>query len=203
MRTAALILAAGAALRMQQPKMLLPVDGKPILAHILEEVNAAGISGLKLVTGCHHAAIAAAIGEPAWLLYNEDWQEGMASSIRKGVEALQAESFEALVLIVSDQPFLNRVLLQEMIACKKNTGKGMVAAAYADIQGTPVLFDRCYFPKLLQLSGDTGAKKILRENPDDLATVSFPEGAIDIDTPEDYQKLCMLTLAKHADRQIR
>jgi len=69
------------------------------------------------------------------------------------------------------------------------SGKGIIACAYADSVGTPVLFGRSYFEQLLALSGSEGAKKLLKQYPDDLATVAFPDGYIDIDTGEDVQKL--------------
>jgi len=76
-----------------------------------------------------------------------------------------------------------------LIQKKVETGKGIVASTYADTIGTPVLFDRNYFKYLQDLKGEEGAKKLLKMYNNDVATVSFPQGSIDIDTEEDYKKL--------------
>jgi molybdenum cofactor cytidylyltransferase len=69
------------------------------------------------------------------------------------------------------------------------SGKGLIACTYAETLGTPVLFRRPYFNALLALSGDAGAKQLLKRHPDDVATVPFPKGGIDIDTEEDFRVL--------------
>lgn len=191
MRTAVLILAGGAASRMQRPKMLLPLGNSTVLQKILTETEAILPSKLFVITGCYHDEIVAAGIDPSLILYNEAWTEGMASSIRKGLTALQQEEdgFDAVLIIVSDQPFLHSGLLNQMLQLKKQTGKGIVTATYQGIKGTPVLFDRKYVDALLQLHGDAGAKLILKLHPDDLIAINFPEGAMDIDTPEDYKKV--------------
>jgi molybdenum cofactor cytidylyltransferase len=91
--------------------------------------------------------------------------------------------------MVCDQPHLTSSLLNEMVSSQKKTGKPIVAAEYEGVRGTPVLFHRTFFPELLLLKGDRGAGKILQQQPELVATVSFPLGAIDIDTIENYKKL--------------
>ena len=76
-----------------------------------------------------------------------------------------------------------------MMAAKESTGKGIVACNYNGTFGTPVLFDKKYFNDLALLQGAAGAKKLVQQFETDVATVSFPAGAMDIDTPEDYEKL--------------
>lgn len=205
MRTAVLILAGGAASRMQQPKMLLPFGGKILLEKILEEALAIHPGSVYVITGYYHDVIAAAIGtEKAKLLYNEYWEEGMASSIRKGISALKEEPVipDAVIMAVSDQPFLDAVLLQQLVNTHMQTGKGIVAAEYGEIKGTPVLFTKTYFNKLLQLKGDSGAGPLIKTLAKEVATVPFPRGAMDIDTPEDYRMVLSSYLAANADRQI-
>lgn len=191
MSNAVLILAAGAASRMNKPKMLLSKGSVSILQGILTEIQKIKPGQLCLVTGYYHAEIVEQMDAmDISIVQNENWQEGMASSIRKGLSWLLENNPElsALMIVVSDQPYLNGALLEDMFQLKKTTQKGIVAAGYGKVRGTPVLFDRCYFPELLKLQGDTGAKPILQQNPEDIAIVDFPLGAIDIDTPEDYEK---------------
>lgn len=191
MRTAVLILAGGAASRMQQPKMLLPLGNSTVLQTILAETEAILPSKLFVITGYYHDEIVAAGIDPSIILYNEAWAEGMASSIRRGIRALQKEGggLDAVMIVVSDQPFLHRELLKQMMQLKMQTGKGIVAATYQGINGTPVLFDWKYVDALLQLQGDTGAKQVLKQHSNNMVAIAFPDGAMDIDTPEDYQKV--------------
>jgi molybdenum cofactor cytidylyltransferase len=192
MKLGALILAAGAAKRMQSPKMLLPFLNGSILSHILHEVKAINPTIISVITGSYHKEILqAGIAEEKILLYNPFWEKGMAASIAFGVEHL-LEAFsllEGILIVVSDQPYINRALLNEMLEEKVKGEKNIIAAQYGLIKGTPVLFGRQYFGELQKLQGDVGAKSILQQFPEDIATIDFPLGAIDIDTPEDFQKL--------------
>ena len=192
MKLGALILAAGAAKRMQSPKMLLPFLNGSILSHILQEVKAINPTIISVVTGCSHQEILqAGIAEEKIFLYNPLWEKGMAASIAFGVEHL-LEAFpllEGILIVVSDQPYMNRALLNEMVDEKVKGEKNIIATQYGLIKGTPVLFGRQYFGELKKLQGDVGAKSILQQFPEDIATIDFPLGAIDIDTPEDFQKL--------------
>lgn len=191
MRTGILILAAGSASRMQQPKMLLPFGKGNILSHLLDEARASEPAAICLVTGYYHDEILSAIAtEGLQVIRNLQWQEGMSGSIRWGLLHLlqQEPALEQVVILVSDQPFLTRSLLHNMLQVQQETQKGIVAAGYAGIQGVPVLFTKDYFDQLKQLTGDKGAKPILQTNAGDVAVVDFPEGVRDIDTPEDYLK---------------
>ncbi len=193
MNTGALILAAGAASRMQQPKMLLPFGDKTILTHILDEVKAGGIHAICMVTGFYHKQILESTDtENVLTIYHANWHTGMASSIQMGISSLLHEhpDLDSMLIMVSDQPFLNTDLLVKMLQTKLLTQKGIIAASYEGVRGTPVLFDKKYFNALQQLEGDTGAKSILQQYSGDISTVDFPHGAMDIDTPEDYERFC-------------
>ncbi|MES2005230.1 MAG: nucleotidyltransferase family protein [Bacteroidota bacterium] len=193
MKTGFLILAAGAAKRMQQPKMLLPFGEETILSHIIGEVKAAGAHTICLVTGYYHEEIIRSIDiENILVTYNENWEEGMAGSIRKGLSSLieKYPGMRSVMIMVSDQPYLHHELLQNMMEQQQRSGKGIVAASYSGIQGTPVLFERKYFEQLQELKSDNGAKPILQQYSTDVITVDFPSGNMDIDTLEDYEKFC-------------
>jgi molybdenum cofactor cytidylyltransferase len=193
MNTGILILAAGSASRMQQPKMLLPFGKGTILSHLLEETKAMQPKVICVVTGFYHTAMLPLLEtEPVMVVYNERWKDGMAGSVKTGLTALleQHPALDSVMILVSDQPFITRILLQEMIQTQETSGKGIVAALYNGIKGTPALFNKKYFHHLQELQGDKGAKSILQLVPDDIATVDFAEGEMDIDTPEDYERFC-------------
>ncbi len=193
MSTGVIILAAGSASRMKKPKMLLPFRNTNLLSHLLREVQAIRPDHSCLVTGMYHAIISDTLQqEETDMVYNEHWATGMSSSIKKGLDTLlkKDQALSDLFIVVSDQPFLDRNLLLNMKALRTESKKGIIAARYGAVTGTPVLFNKKYFSELMNLEGDTGARSILKRHTADTATVDFPAGSIDIDTPEDYEKLC-------------
>lgn len=201
MKNAVLILAAGAASRMQQAKMLLPFASGNILSHIVAEARAVKPDCICLVTGYYHDEILSKVNTAGlYLVQNANWETGMASSIKTGLEALMKKhpDLASVLIAVSDQPYVSHEIFENMIRLQQETKKGIVAAKYGSVTGTPVLFDQKYFSSLLQLQGDRGAKTILQKHPEDMVTVDFPQGAIDIDTPEDYERLCLQTKERNA-----
>jgi molybdenum cofactor cytidylyltransferase len=124
--------------------------------------------------------------------YNPDWEQGIASSIKVGIKRLLIEcpAIQSALLMLCDQPFVDAALLQTLIDTKQaSNSKKIVASAYQDTVGAPVLFDRSYFTELMALQGQEGAKKLLRKYKDHVIKIPFEKGAIDIDTPEDYERL--------------
>ncbi len=115
----------------------------------------------------------------------------MASGIVAGVSKTISlhTNVDGIIITVCDQPFINAALFQQLFQRQRESAKGIVACAYADTIGTPVLFTKKYFDHLLDLQGDEGAKKLLKIYGKDVATVDFPMGYMDIDTEADYQQL--------------
>jgi molybdenum cofactor cytidylyltransferase len=145
-----------------------------------------------VVLGAEAEACAAVLSDlPARTVVNEGWQEGLASSIRAGLAVLERErpGVDAAILSVADQPYLTPVLLDSLIEHQRATGQKIIAAQYAGVPGPPALFCSSLFPQLQTLRGDEGARRVLRENPDSVVLVPFPDGALDVDTPADYKKL--------------
>ncbi len=186
------ILAAGNSSRMGQAKMLLPYKGKPFLQNIIEACSHLKNQQTIVVTGFYHDLIKATINtDRITLLQNTDWEEGMGSSIRSAMQYILQHfpTAQQVFIMVCDQPHISANLLQQMIDSKIKTGNGIVACKYNNTEGTPALFDKKYFTFLAKLQGKEGAKKLLQQFNNDVELIDFPEGAIDIDTPEDYEKL--------------
>ncbi len=119
---------------------------------------------------------------------NPEWQRGLGTSIRRGLQEL-GDSIDAVVILTCDQPLVDDSVIAELIAAHDKTRKPIIASRYADTLGVPVLFDRSCFADLLALPDDSGAKTLLTSRPNDVAAVTFEQGAIDIDTPEDFERL--------------
>ena len=96
---------------------------------------------------------------------------------------------EKIIITVCDQPFITSALFKQLYQTQNKSLQPIVACAYADTIGTPALFTQKYFDALLSLQGDEGAKKLLKSNAEDVASIDFPQGAIDIDTRKDYEDL--------------
>ncbi|GAA4087198.1 nucleotidyltransferase family protein [Mucilaginibacter panaciglaebae] len=189
--TALLILAAGASNRLGFPKQTLLYKGKTLIEHAIEVGLKSKCQSVTIVLGANVDSIETGIKHyPVNIIQNNNWADGMASSIKAGIEVLKENpDTENVVIMLCDQPFVNRALIDSMLYKQQETGKKIVACAYNDTLGVPVLFNKSFFTELLMLQGKEGAKKIINNHPDDVVAVSFEKGAIDIDTLNDYQAL--------------
>ena len=189
---AVIILAAGQSSRLGEPKQLLKYQNKTLLQHAIDAAKQTSIEPIIVVLGSNADPILRKIETSAiHIVKNDNWQSGMASTIRCGIQALQTldSAIEAAILMVCDQPFVTRDLLSSLIKKQEETDKPIIASQYGDTIGTPALFSKQFFAQLMDLSGDTGAKKIMMQHSDLVDTVSFPQGGIDIDTIDDYEAL--------------
>jgi molybdenum cofactor cytidylyltransferase len=186
------ILAAGSSGRLGKPKQLLPYKNKTLLQYLMDEAKNSLAKNIIVVLGANAEAINAELKiKNIHIAINENWKEGMASSIRCGINQLQKinPSADAAIIMVCDQPFVTTELLNELITTHQQTNKTIVTSSYDNTTGPPAFFHKSIFPELLQLKGDIGAKGIVQKKADKVATVLFPEGNIDIDTAADYNKL--------------
>lgn len=185
----AIILAAGASSRMGKPKQLLEWRNRPLLEHAI--VNARAVLGKRVIVvlGAHAESIQTAInlGEVS-VMVNPDWQEGMASSIRAGVQALP-ESASAVLILLCDQPLINAAHLQNLLNGWQSAPNRIVASQYHHSVGVPALFPVEFFEHLLSLSGDRGAKSLLMRFEDSLLKIPLPEAELDIDSEGDFERL--------------
>ncbi len=190
--TGIVILAAGDSSRLGNIKQLLHFNGKTLLQHVIDEATEAGAEPVVVVTGANADEISKDINqEKVQVVLNERWQEGMASSIVAGMHAAIGynNDIKNIIITVSDQPFVSSSLLKQLYKTQEESVQHIIACTYAGTIGTPVLFTQKYFDELLSIEGDEGAKKILLANRDDVATIDFPQGNIDIDTEKDYVDL--------------
>jgi CTP:molybdopterin cytidylyltransferase MocA len=190
--TGIIILAAGKSSRFGSIKQLLNFQGKTLVQHVIDEATKAEPDTIVIVTGASAKEVSASVADrKVTTVFNENWSQGMASGIVAGVQKLMASdsNLEKIIIAVCDQPFVSSALFENLDQEQNKSGKHIVASKYADTIGTPVLFTRKYFDQLLSLKGDTGAKKILETNKEDVATVDFAKGHIDIDTKKDLDNL--------------
>jgi molybdenum cofactor cytidylyltransferase len=190
--TGIIILAAGGSSRFGNIKQLLLFNGKTLLQHVIDEAAKARAQPIVVITGANANRVSASIADSKVnIVINENWQEGMASGIVAGVQTIVSSNkdIKKIIVAVCDQPFVTSALFEQLDQMQNKSGKSIVACTYAHTVGTPALFTTKYFDQLLSLKGDEGAKKILKRYSEDVATVEFPKGEIDIDTQKDYQNL--------------
>jgi molybdenum cofactor cytidylyltransferase len=191
-RVGAVILAAGESSRFGQPKQLLPFRSKTLVRTVIDAAREAGCSPVVVVIGSNAEKVQQELAHTNVVkIQNKNWQRGIGSSIRTGVQTLihEVPDVEATLLLVCDQPAVNAPFIERLIATREATKKNIVGSSYADTVGVPAIFDRSFFKELLSLGDESGAKSIILRNREHVAQFPFPEGALDVDTLEDWQKL--------------
>jgi molybdenum cofactor cytidylyltransferase len=192
MSVAAVVLAAGGSTRFGKPKQFALFEGETFVRRIVAAAIEAGCAPVVVVAGEDSAQVTSELTRfTVSIAMNPGWSSGVGSSIRVGVQrAMDLEvDLDASLLLSCDQPFVTAAVLAQLIQLRLTSGKPIIASAYATTLGIPALFDRSYFPDLLRLKGDCGAKGIILARPQDVASFDFPAGEIDIDTAADYEKL--------------
>ena len=186
------ILAAGSSSRLGKPKQLLLYNDKSLLQHSIDAaINSNGNSVL-VVSGANEELISKEINKTgAHIITNKEWEEGMASSVRTGLDTLFkiSPTTDGVIFMVCDQPYISSSLLNDLISTQQKTKKPIITSSYGETIGPPALFHKSLFNELMQLKGDAGARKIIQQHSYEVATVLFTNGKIDIDTKEDYEAL--------------
>ncbi len=186
---AAVILAAGAASRMGQPKLLLPWKGEALIRHAARTAIQAGLDPVVVVTGAASDDMQTALsGLALKLVFNPDWQAGQSTSVRIGIQSLPAQA-RAVIFLLGDQPYVSADLLKGLVRAYIDTQPLILAPFVAEKRANPVLFDRAVFGEMLALQGDAGARTIFAQHPP--TPLPWPDERLlfDVDTPEDYQRL--------------
>lgn len=187
---AIIILAGGSSTRMGTSKQLLIIDGQPLLAKIIAQTLLTAAKKIVVVVGANEDQHREAIESfPVDVISNPNWSNGMGSSLKTGLEHVMGTgSFDGVVILACDQPTLSADLIASLVDTHERSGKPIVASRYANTTGVPVFFQAQYFQQLLNLKDEHGAKRILNECRNDVATVEFPSGEIDLDTPDDLNR---------------
>jgi molybdenum cofactor cytidylyltransferase len=186
-RIAAIILAAGRSTRMRGAnKLLASIGGKAMVRHVAEAAIAGGADGVHVVTGHQAGEVEAALaGLKVVFVRNEDFAQGLSTSLAAGIRALGAEIDGALVLL-GDMPGIDAAMVERMIAAARAApADAIVAATHDGIRGNPVLWPRRDFSALTGLAGDKGAREMIADNAGRMVTIELGKAAgFDIDTPE-------------------
>ena len=182
---AAIVLAAGRSTRMGATnKLLADVGGKPMMRHAVEAALASQARPILVVTGHMAAEVSAACtGLDVTLVPNPAYATGLASSLKAAIVALPS-SCEGALILLGDMPRITPGHLDTLIAA--HAPDTIVVPVHAGRQGNPVLWPAQYFPELLQLDGDAGAKRLITAHSSNVRELDLATTAIfaDVDTPQ-------------------
>lgn len=190
-RIGAIILAAGASTRLGYPKQLLEHDGEPLVRRATTAALDAGARPVLVVVGSSSEEVSQALNglDGVEILRNERWESGLASSLSAGLGAFSADkSIDGSLVMVVDQPLVESDALRRLIATFDEQHR-IVASAYDDIVGVPVVIGSEHFAALMNLKGDEGAGRWLRARLAEVTQVDVASASVDIDTPEDAERL--------------
>jgi molybdenum cofactor cytidylyltransferase len=186
----AIVLAAGKSTRMKRQKLLLPFNGKTIIETVIQNILADLGNNILVVLGSHHLEIKNQIGKlPVKTCMNQNYAEGMLSSVICGFRALPAEASAALVFL-GDQPQIPGEVTRLVIKAWQNSEKGIVIPVTNGRRGHPVLIETKYKSEIEKLDPEKGLRQLMEKFAEDVEETecNLPEILRDIDTPEEYSR---------------
>lgn len=192
MSVAALILAGGSSSRLGRPKQLERWGETTLLGHVVDAVRRFPVAETWVVLGAETERIMAEVDlEDCGVIENPDWEEGIASSLRVGLDALiQLSRCEAVMVLMGDQPEIDEGVVAELVEKAAEGKTPVVIPKYRYTWGNPVVIDRSLWPRLMSLSGDEGAQRLFQAHPEwvtEVWTDQLPPR--DVDTEADVTEL--------------
>ncbi len=187
----AILLAAGESKRMGQPKQLLPFRGSTLLGQIVENLLQSQAAETIVVLGSQAEKIIPQIaGEPVKIVVNQDFDQGMSSSIKCGLSHI-SEAADGVMIVLGDQPLIEKETIDLLIERHRQSERGIILPVYNGTRGHPVIFTMKYKDELLRLTGDIGGKQIVERHPSDVLEVEVDSESVvmSIDAESDYQSL--------------
>jgi len=205
--TAAIILAAGSSSRMGhgRHKLLLPLHGRPVLAHVIDATIASQAHPILIVLGHQIDQVLThikpyTIHHDITLIENMNYLQGMSTSLRMGVQTLLSHGYkkpstsyqvDSALIMLGDQPMVTSEVIDSLIRTYRATGRSIVAPLYNGKRGSPVLFDKKLFPELIEVTGDEGGRTVLERHRQEVELVEMGDAMAnyDVDTWEAYQQV--------------
>ena len=187
----AILLAAGQSKRMNgENKLSKEIQGIPLIKHSVKNILASSIDELIVILGYQKEIIEKIIdkNEKIKFVFNGNFESGMASSIKIGLNNL-SEKTEAFFICLGDMPMVNSDIYNQLI--KSRSQKDILVPTYKNQQGNPVLFNKLMKEKIMTITGDMGAKKILELNKDKILNLEINDQSIakNFNTQDDFSSL--------------
>lgn len=193
--TAGIILAAGMSRRLGQPKQLLKIQGRTLVEITVDAALGSKLDCIVLVLGNEFEAVVQALGHRTKsprlnIIKNTAFREGMSESIRLGLRWASPD-FPSVMFLLGDQPLIRSETIDFLLDRFRASDKDILVPVYRHKKGNPTIFSRIFYKQILNIKGDVGARKIIRDNPERVNLVETDDPALffDIDTPTDLEKL--------------
>ncbi|MGH6737024.1 MAG: nucleotidyltransferase family protein [Methyloceanibacter sp.] len=195
-KIASIVLAAGRSARMAprnklvEPVLVEPVSGEPMIRRVVATVLESGVRPVIAVTGFEAGRITQALNRlDVAIVTNPDYADGLSASLRTGLEAVPPDADGALISL-GDMPEIEIPVIRALMAEFKGRG-AICVPVHRGRRGNPVLWGRDYFPEMMKLTGDSGAKPLVARHAAHLVEVDVATDSIfhDIDTPADLARL--------------
>jgi molybdenum cofactor cytidylyltransferase len=192
-RIGALVMAAGRSSRMGTiNKLLIGIDGKPMVRHAVEAVRDAGLAPIVVVTGHQQEQVQAALaGLPVRFVHNPDYAQGLSTSLRTGLSAL-TEDVDAVLVGLGDMPRVGSADIERLVAAFNPVeGRAIIVPTRNGKRGNPVLWAKRFIPEMRQVEGDVGARALVATYPEAVSEIEMASDGVltDIDTPQALAKL--------------
>jgi molybdenum cofactor cytidylyltransferase len=187
---AGILLAAGTSSRMGRNKLLLELDGEPLLRRSARRALAGGLSPLIVVLG-HQADSSRALlcGLACRAVVNKDYEQGITSSLHAGLAVVPDEA-AALVVMLADMPYVTAEMIAELIARYRAGAAPLAISDYEGVNAPPMLYDRSLFAELAAMQGGGCGRKVVQRHRAEAEVVAWPVLALtDLDVPEDYDRI--------------
>jgi molybdenum cofactor cytidylyltransferase len=187
---AVLVLAAGKSSRMNGIKQLEKINNKTLLDITLEKLKNIFFDEIYCVLGANADKIKAEItSENIQFIENLNYEKGLSSSIVSGIEYFKKETlnFDGIYILLADQPGIETAYLKSLLVLFKKHKDLIIASNYGNKLGVPAIFPKKYFPKLLLIKGDKGAKEFINQRKNEVVYPESSTNFFDIDTKEDLE----------------
>lgn len=195
MKIATLILAAGSSSRMGSTKQLLSVGNTTLLGTVIEKILLLNNNSIYCILGANADTIQKSITKyDLTILINSNYKNGLSSSIVSGIQHIKNLDYDAVLIVLGDQPNIQIDYFEKIIEKWKNSQDFIIASNYTSRKGVPALFPKKYFTLLENLEGDKGASKLLNSDEFPIFTMDSNIDLFDVDTQKDYQTLINKTL---------
>lgn len=186
-RIAGIVLAAGRSSRMGANKLLESVNGKPMVRAAVEAAVHGNLSPVIVVTGHEPNKVASMLGGlDTVFAHNPNFAAGLSTSLAAGIAAVP-EAWEAACVLLADMPGVTADHVKRLVAAfDPGAHAAICVPVYKGRRGNPVLFAQRFFPAMMSLQGDVGARRIVKENAAAVREVEMPDAGVlaDVDTPD-------------------
>ncbi|MEL7563620.1 MAG: molybdenum cofactor cytidylyltransferase [Dehalobacterium sp.] len=188
----ALVLAAGYSSRMKRNKMLLPFAGSTVIENTVQKFLQSQVDGVALVVGNEREKIQQVLASyPVRFIENPRFAQGMSSSVQEGIRILKEDAeLEGIMIIPGDMPLIKKETINAILTEFNEKSSPIIIPVHHGKRGHPVLFAKSLFPQLMNVSGDVGAREVVRKNYEQCCFLEVDDQGIliDIDCPEEYAR---------------